>query len=155
MTLHQTILADTKTAMKERNELTLSVLRMLASTIHNREIEKRAKGGPTSELGDEELVSAIRAELKKRTDAVAAYDSAGRTETAAKERAEAEILQHYLPAELSDTELEAILREGIQTLGVASEKDSGKLTGWVMQRVGGRASGDRVRAHASRLLGTA
>ena len=145
MTIRERIEQDTKSSLRAGDARRLSVLRMLSSTIHNREIEKRAKG-IGGELTDEEVLQAIRSELKKRTDAIDAYDKGHRPEAAERERSEAEILKAFLPPELSDEELLKVVREGIAKLAVSSEKDSGKLMGWVMQRVKGQASGDRVVA---------
>lgn len=146
--------AELRKAMKEGDVLRRSVFRMLSSAIHNREIEKRPSSGeaPDTALGDEEVISVIRSELKKRRDAADAYDRAGRPEASAEERAEGEILAALLPAELSDDALAALAAEGRAALGATSPKDFGKLMGWVMQRVGGRASGERVSAVVKREL---
>ena len=153
MNFRENIEHDAQSALRSRDELTLSVLRMLLSAMHNREIEKRRASGSNDALGDEEVIHVIRAELKKRTDAIEAYEKGARPDAVKREQGEAEILRSYLPPELSHDELFAIVEEGITTLGVHSEKDFGKLMGWVMQRVKGRASGDRVLAIAKRSLG--
>lgn len=133
-----------KSALREQNELRLSVFRLLATAIHNREIEKRAKAGSAAELTDEEVTQAVRSEMKKRSDAAEAYEQAGRADAAKQERAEARILQELLPEELSDEELAKLVDAGWQELGVTSERDLGKVIGWVMGKVRGRAGGDRV-----------
>lgn len=140
--------AELRKAMKEGDALRRSVFRMLSSAIHNREIEKRSSPGAATDtaLGDAEVIPVIRSELKKRRDAADAYDQAGRPEASAGERAEGEILAAFLPAELSDDALAALAAEGKAALGAVLPDDFGKLMGWVMQRVGGRASGERVSA---------
>lgn len=138
--------SELKKAMKSREDLRLSVFRLLSSAIHNKEIEKRTRAGGDGggELSDEEVVQTIRSELKKRKDAAAAYRRGGRPDSAAKEEAEGEILSELLPPELADGELIQMIEQGLEELGISSEKDFGRLMGWVMNRAGGRASADRV-----------
>ncbi|MBI4132068.1 MAG: GatB/YqeY domain-containing protein [Candidatus Sungbacteria bacterium] len=142
-------------ALKSRDALRLSAFRMLSAALHNREIEKRTKAGAGEDvpLTEEEIIQVIRSEVKKRHDAVEAYERGGRPDAAAKERAEADILSALLPAELSDSELLAFVAEGKVAIGAVSLKEFGKLMGWVMQRVGSRASGDRVSAIIKKELG--
>ena len=156
--LKKTIEDQIKEAMKARDEVKLSTLRMLISSIRNREIEKRAKlvkGGAEgainslSQLNDEETLDAIRSEVKKRRDAIAEYEKANRPELAQKEKGELAILQTYLPAELSDEEIEKLLQP---LVAGASEKDFGRVMGAAMKAVSGRASGDRVFVAVKRLL---
>ena len=156
--LKKTIEDQIKEAMKARDEVKLSTLRMLISSIRNREIEKRAKlvksgaGGDIdslSKLNDEETLDAIRSEVKKRRDAIVEYEKANRPELAQKESGELAILQVYLPAELSDEEIEKLLQP---LVAGASERDFGKLMGAAMKAVSGRASGDRVGAILRRML---
>lgn len=142
-------------ALKARDELRLSVFRMLSAAIHNREIEKRTRAGTGGDaaLDDAEAAAIIRSELKKRKDAVEAYRSGGRQEQARREEREADVLSGLLPQELSDDELGLIAHEGKEALGVSSAHEFGTLMGWVMGRVKGRASGERVRAIIERELG--
>lgn len=145
--------AELKAAMRGGDALRLSVFRMLSAALHNREIEKRTRSGEARDapLTDEEVMQVVRAEMKKRRDAIEAYERGSRPEAAAKERAEADILSSLLPRELGDEELAAIAAEGKAALGAAAQ-DFGKLVGWVMQRVHGRASGERVSAIVRRTL---
>ena len=142
-------------ALKNGDRLRLSVFRMLSAALHNREIEQRTKSGSAVAvtLSDEETVQVIRSELKKRRDAIEAYRQGGRSAQAAAEEAEAGILAPLLPQELSDEALAAIIAEGAHALGTVSEREFGKLMGWVMGQVRGRASGDRVAALIRRRLG--
>ncbi len=146
--------AELKAAMRGGDALRLSVFRMLSAALHNREIEKRTRSGEARDapLTDEEVMQVVRAEMKKRRDAIEAYERGSRPEAAAKERAEADILSSLLPRELGDEELAAIAAEGKAALGAAVPQDFGKLVGWVMQRVHGRASGERVSAIVRRTL---
>lgn len=144
--------------MKARDEVKLSTLRMLISLIRNREIEKRAKlvkGGIEGDVGvlgefnDQETLDAIRSEVKKRRDAIAEYEKANRPELVQKESNELAILQSYLPAELSDEEIEKLLQP---LVAGASENDFGRIMGAAMKAILGRASGDQVAAAVKRLL---
>lgn len=147
----ETIAENLRAALKQRDALRLSVFRMLSSAIHNREIEERTRRG-RSELRDEDIAQVLRAELKKRRDAAAAYAAGGRVEAAAQEQAEAEIISSLLPPELSDAELDALVVEGRAAVAAAGHQDFGKIMGWVMARAQGRASGERVSAAVKRCL---
>lgn len=134
---------DIKDAMRAKDVIRLSTLRLLSSAIHNREIEKRAKRAGAG-LTDEEIIAVIRSEAKKRKDAIVEFEKGGRRELAAKETTEAKILEAYLPAEMGDTDLEKIVQEVIGGMDGVTQKDFGKIMGDVMRRVKGQASGDRV-----------
>lgn len=138
--------------MVAQNELRRSVFRMLTAAIHNREISERATRGPGATLTEEDIVQVIRAEMKKRNDAVRAYAAGGRHEAAARERDEAAILASLLPPELSDGELAALVEEGVVALGISSDQEFGKLMGWLKGRIRGQASGERVVAAAKKRL---
>ena len=159
-------------AMKQHNEVLLSTLRMLRSAISNRKIEKRGKvakaaspaeallarrslgeGGAKEEtivdLSNEEVLEVIKSEAKKRRDAVSEFSKAGRKDLAEKEEVELKILEQYLPAELSDEEIEKLLQPIV--VG-ASMKDFGRVMGAGMKAAGGRASGDRVGMAVKRMI---
>jgi len=152
--LKERIESEMRQAIRSGDELRLSVLRLLLAAVHNREIEKRTKSGEAkgATLTDEEVLGAVRSELKKRLDAVAAYEAGQRPEAAARERAEADILNAFLPAELSDQELEALVGTGMAATGASSREHFGKLMGWMMGQVKGRALGDRVAEAVRRKL---
>lgn len=138
MSLAETIQNDLKTAMRERDQIRLGALRMLKADIRNREIEVG------HELGDEEIEAVIRGMLKKRRESIDAYRQAGRDDLADKEAAETAILQAYLPPELDDDALTAIIDEVLASAG--EQPAFGPLMGQVMKRVGNQADGARVRA---------
>lgn len=144
--LEQHIATELTTALKAHDAVKLSVFRMLRAAIHNREIENRSRGGASgeAELSEEEVRRVIRAELKKRMDAIAAYATGGRPDRARGEQAEADILAALLPEPLSDAAVEKIVLEGKVALGVSSLKEFGKLMAWVMRQTGEQASGERV-----------
>lgn len=151
MFLKEKISQDIKEAMRAKEELRLSTLRMLSSAMHNRGIEKRTKGGG-EELTEEEVVATIRSEVKKRRDAVGEYQKGGRKELAEKETAELKILENYLPQEMGDEELEKIVRDVVAGLGSITVKDFGRVMGEAMKRIKGQASGDRVSAAVKKLM---
>ncbi|MCG2697580.1 GatB/YqeY domain-containing protein, partial [Candidatus Parcubacteria bacterium] len=107
--LRQQINNDLKQAMLNKEAETLSVLRMLISSIRNQEIALR-KGEDVS-LTDEQIVKVLRSEIKKRKDSILAYEQGNRRDLAEKEKSEMQILEKYLPPELSDEEVEKIIKE--------------------------------------------
>ena len=133
-TLEQ-IQADTKTAMKAGDKPRVGALRLIADAL-----QKDLKAGG----GDE--VAVLRRERKRRVEAAEAYRSGGDAERAEAEETEAELISEYLPAELSDEELAAIVDEAITASGAAGPQDTGKVMGAAMGRVAGRADGKRVSA---------
>jgi hypothetical protein len=157
--LKDKIQADTKEAMRARDELKLSVLRMLSSAMKNKELEKRAKSGKEEILTDEEVTATIRSEAKKRKDAVEGFEKGGRKDLAGKETAELKILETYLPAEMPDEELEKIIAGVLFDLGMhkpfdtTQGRDFGRVVGEVMKQVKGQANGDRVSTAVKRILG--
>lgn len=150
--MKEKILADLKAAMRAKDERRLSVLRMLSSAIHNKELEKRAKSGKAEELTEEETITVVRSEVKKRRDAIAEFEKGGRKDLADQESAELQILEAYLPQELSDEEIEKVVKGVVAELGVSDPKQFGRIMGEVMKRVKGQASGDRVSAAVKKLL---
>lgn len=150
MSIKERVQNDTKEAMRAKDELRLSVLRMLSAAVHNKEIEKRTKTG-TEELTEDEFVAVIRSEAKKRRDAAAEFEKGGRKSLAEKELAEFKILETYLPQELSDEEIEKIAQE-IVAAGTFGPNDFGRVMGETMKKVKGRASGDRTGAIVRKVL---
>ena len=151
--LKEKIQNDIKEAMKAKDELKLSVLRMLSSAVKNRELEKRAKSGKVEELSEEEVLASIRSEVNKRRDAIVEFEKGGRQDLADKESAELKILEAYLPQELSDEEVEKMVKEVISGLGEVTIRDFGRVMQEVMKRLKGQASGDRVSSAVKKALG--
>ena len=141
---------DLNTALKARDTLRTSVIRMVLAAITNAEVA----GKEARELTDEDVVGVLSSEAKKRRESATAFDEGNRPELAAKERAEAEILADYLPEALSDEEVAAIIDEAIQQTGAADEgmKAMGKVMGIVTARTKGRADGGAVAAEVRRRL---
>ena len=118
-------------------------MRMLASAIKNKEIEKRSSG-KESWLSDEEGIAVIRTEIKKRKDATEQFTKGMRQDLAEKEMRECRVLEGYMPQEMADSELEGIVEMAVASLGASSMKDFGRVMGEAMKNIHGRASGDRV-----------
>jgi len=129
---------DLKTAAKMRDELRLCVLRMLKAALQNQQIEVG------HELSMPEVLSVLQKEAKKRQDSVVAYDQAGRQELADQEKAEAKLIEQYLPQQLSDDELKKLVSEAITATGATSKADMGKVIGAVVGQAQGRADGRRI-----------
>ncbi|REF36819.1 GatB/YqeY domain-containing protein [Thermasporomyces composti] len=134
--------ADLTAAMKARDSLRASTLRMTLTAVTNSEVA----GEVARELSDAEVLEVLEKEAKKRREAAEAYDQAGRTELAEKERAEAAIIAEYLPAQLTDEELAEIVRAAIEQVGASGMKDMGAVMKVVQPQVKGRAEGARVAA---------
>jgi len=132
------IQSDLKEAMKARDSIRVGTLRMLLAALKNRKIEKR------EELTEEECLAVVGKELKNRKEAAEQY-AGRRPELAEKELAEAAVLESYLPKQLSEDEIRALVRETIESTGASDPSDLGKVMGPIMGRVKGRADGSRVR----------
>lgn len=144
MSLHEQIIADLKTSMKARDRDRTSALRMAIAALKNTAV---AEGlGPQGELSDEQVQKVLATEVKRRREAADAFRGAGREEQAAKEEAEVEIYEAYLPEQLSDDELDEILDAVIDEVGAGGPQDMGKVMKTAMGRVQGRAEGARVSA---------
>lgn len=142
---------DLTTAMKSRDELRASTLRMVLTAVTNAEVA----GKQARELSDDDIVGVLTSEAKKRREAATAYDDAGREESAARERAEAGVIAGYLPEQLSAEEVARIVAEAIERTGAAAEgmRAMGKVMGVVQPQVRGRAEGGAVAAEVRRQLG--
>lgn len=136
--LSQKITEDMKTAMREKNTLALSTIRMLKSAVKNAAIEK---GGADAELTDPEIVAVIRKEVKKRQDSIEQYTTAGRGELVAQEEAEMAVLNGYLPEPLSEEKIAEIIDAAIAEVGATSRKEMGQVMKLVQEKTAGRADG--------------
>ena len=146
-TLKARIAEESKQALKAGEKVRLGTLRMLSAAIKNREVELRR------ELTDDEVTDAAIKESKRRTEAVEAYEQAGREDLAAKERAERDVLADYVPEGLSDDDVAALVDEAVAATGAASMADMGKVMGMVMSRAKGRVDGAKVQAMVRQRLG--
>lgn len=141
-----TIQNDMKTAMKEGNPLKLGVIRMLISEIKKREIDKRIKMEP------DEIFKTIQSLIKQRLDSVEAFTKGGRPELAEKEQQEIAVLKAYLPAQMSNEEVEAIVVAAIAESGAKTPADVGKVMKIALAKTGGRADGKLVNELARKKL---
>ncbi|MEY3806105.1 MAG: hypothetical protein RIR69_917 [Actinomycetota bacterium] len=129
--------------MKAGDEITKSTLRMALSAITNAEVA----GDAVVELSDDQVIQVLQSEVKKRNESAEVYEQAGRSESAVKERAEAEVLSRYLPAAMSDEELLAVVNEEVANAaagGAEGMKAMGAVVKAVRQRVGSSADGSKI-----------
>jgi uncharacterized protein YqeY len=129
-----------KSALKAGRKDALRTLRMLEAALKNKQIELRR------ELSDAEVVQAVQGGIKQRRDSIAQYEKGGRDDLVAQERAEVEVLTDYLPAQLSDAELEAMVQAAITEVGASGMGDLGAVMKQVMAKAAGRAEGGRINA---------
>ena len=150
-TLKDRLRADLTAAMKSRDEVRSSTLRMILTAVTNAEVA----GKEARVLSDDDIVGVLSTEAKKRREAAIAFDDGGRVEMAAKERAEAEVIADYLPEQLGPDEIATIVTEAVEKLGVAGAgpKAMGQVMGVVQPQVKGRADGAAVAAEVRRQLG--
>jgi len=133
--------------MKSGDKVRLSTLRLLSAAIKNKEVEL------LHELSDEEIRDVAVKEAKRRKESIEAYQAGNRPELVAKERAELEILQVYLPEQLSEAEVDALIDEAIASTGATSAKEMGKVMGQVMAKAKGKVDGSVVQARVKAKLG--
>ena len=146
MTLKETLQDDLKKAMRSGDVMRRSVIRMLRSEIHNREIESR------SELDDAATIQLLGRQAQQRRDSIEAFERAERDDLVQKEQAELAVIMGYLPQQLTGEELLEIVRGSIEQVGAEGPQDMGKVMGAVMPKVRGRAEGREVNRIASELL---
>jgi uncharacterized protein YqeY len=148
-TLKTQLETDLRESMKARDELTTSTLRMAIAAVRTAEVA----GKQARELSDDEVLGVLTKEAKKRREAAEAFAGAGRSEAAEKEQAEEQILIRYLPAQLSDEEIAAVVTEALTAAGVTSKAQMGPAMKAAQAAVAGRAEGGRVAAEVRRQLG--
>jgi len=141
MDLRKQIPENLKEALRNKNALELSVLRMLQSAIRNKEIE--IKGGKET-LNDDEIIEVIASEVKKCKEAANEYNKAERTDLADKEKAEIDILMRYMPKQMDENEIKEEVRRAIEEVQAESIKDLGMVMKIMMPRIKGRADGSLV-----------
>ncbi len=139
MALRDQILADIKTAMKDKNEIALNALRFLNSSIKNREIELRP-----NPLTDAEVINVLKKSVKQRAESIEQFEKAGRTDLSDKEKAEMAILEKYLPKSLSRDQIEKVVTEVIAALQATSVKQMGAVIKEVAAKTAGAADNKTV-----------
>ena len=146
--LKERLRADLNAAMRARDQVRMRTLRMALTSITNEEVA----GDSARALSDEEIVKVLTREARKRREAAEAFGAAGRDDQAAAERAEGKVLAGYLPAQLSDEELAAMVSAAIAETGASGMQGMGQVMKTLTSRVAGRADGARVAAEVRRCL---
>jgi len=147
MTLKERITEDMKTAMRSGEKDRLAVIRLLQAAIKQREVDERIT------LDDAQITSVLEKMIKQRKESIVAFEKGARADLVAKETAEIVILQPYLPAQLGEAELDALIAEAIAATGAASIKDMGKVMGIVKAKAAGKADMGAVGARIKAKLG--
>jgi uncharacterized protein len=146
MKLVERLNEEMKQAMKSKDKLKLSVIRMVKSSVKNEEINQG------KELTDDEVLTVLTRELKQRRDSLQEFEKAGREDLAADARDEINVLIQYMPEQLDEEEIRKLVSEAIQQSGASSKKDMGKVMGALMPKVKGRADGSLVNKIVQELL---
>jgi uncharacterized protein YqeY len=146
MGLKERLREDMKEALKAKDKVKLSTIRMINSLIKNAEIEKRGK------LTDEEIVQLLMKYAKQRRESIEMYEKGGRQDLVEKEKAELAVVESYLPKQMTEEEIKEIVKEAIEETGASSPKDIGKVMKVVMPKVRGRADGSLVNKIVRDLL---
>ena len=147
MSLKETLNNDIKSAMKTKDKETLAVLRMIKTAVQAAEIDKK------EELNAEEELTILAREAKQRRESLAEFVKAGRDELVAKTEAEIEIVERYLPKQLSVEEVKEVIATVAEKIGETTQKEFGKLMGAVMQELKGKADGNVIKEQVKAHLG--
>jgi uncharacterized protein len=143
------VAGEMRAALKAGDKVRLGALRLFLAAIKNKEVE----GSQARELSDDEVREIAAKEVKRRTESIEAFESAGRTELADKERAEREVLAAYAPEQLSEAEVEALIDDALAATGASSPAEMGKVMGLVMGRAKGQVDGKTVQRKVRERLG--
>jgi len=146
MGLKAQLLQDMKEAMKSKDKVKLSTIRMINSLIKNAEIEKRG------ELTDDEIIQLLMKYAKQRKEAIEMYEKGGRQDLVEKEKAELAVVESYLPKQMSEEEIRELVKEAVEATGASSPRDIGKVMQYVMPKVKGRADGSVVNKIVREML---
>ena len=146
MNLKEQLKADLKDAMRAKDIVKRDSIRSINTMIKQIEVDER------KDMSDEEVIALIQKGVKTRTESISQYKSAGRDDLVEKEQAEIDIFSVYLPKQLSDDELEAIIKSIIEETGASSMKDMGKIMPLAKSKIGGSADGKRINEMVKRCL---
>ncbi len=147
MSLKDQIQKDLIENMKAKNEAAVGAIRMLKTSIMKFETAGEAKTA-----NDEEIIQLVNKEIKQRKDSIEQFEKGNRPELAAKEKAEMAFLEKYMPAQMSEDEIKAIIKEGMAATGASTKADLGKLMGAIMPKVKGKADGGLVNRLVQSML---
>ena len=139
MSIEQLLLEDMKLAMKSGNKIELDTIRMLRAQIQTSSIAKK------DTLDEDEVAQVLQKEAKKRKEAIEMYQQGKREDLVNKERQEIGIISKYLPEQLSDAEIDRIIKDSVKSIGAESEKDMGRVMGDIMPKVKGKTDGKIVQ----------
>ncbi|HZO21858.1 MAG TPA: GatB/YqeY domain-containing protein [Steroidobacteraceae bacterium] len=146
MPLKERITEDMKAAMRSGDKERLATIRLILAAVKQREVDERIS------LDDNQVLAALEKMIKQRKEAITQFQAGGRADLVAKETAEVAVLQGYLPAQMSEAELDALISEAIAATGAASVKDMGKVMGVVKSKAQGRADMGAVSARIKQKL---
>jgi len=147
MSLKETLQKDLMDAMRSKDEAALSAIRLLKTAIM-----KVETAGEQKTATDEEIIQLVGKEIKQRKDAIEQFEKGGRSELAEKEKAELKVLEKYLPPQLGEDEIRAIIKEAMAQTGASSKADIGKLMGAIMPKTKGKADGGLVNKLVQEVL---
>lgn len=146
MTLKDRLMDDLKESMKNKEQVRKSVVTLIRAAAKQREVDERV------ELSDQDILDIISKQVKQRKDALEEFKKAEREDLVLQTEHEIDILMQYLPEQLTDEELEVIIKDIIAQVGASSMKDMGKIMGKAMPIVNGRADGKRINESAKKIL---
>ena len=147
MSIKEQLTADMKEAMKNHEKDRLSVIRLVRGAIRQAEID-----GGHKELNDDEVIGVISKEVKMRKDSIDEFKKGNRDDLVAKTQAEIDVLMPYLPAQLSEDEVRALVKEAVEKTGAKTPKDMGKVMGMASKKMAGRADGRAISTIVKKLL---
>ena len=142
MSIKEQLKKDLTEAIRGRDEITSGTIRMVLTAITNEEVA----GKEARVLSDEEIITVLSREGKKRREAAEAFENAGRADKSALEKSEGEVIAKYLPAQLSEADIAAIIADAIASTGAQGPGDMGKVMGAVKPKIAGKADGGLVSA---------
>jgi len=142
---------DLKQAMRDKDKVRLRTLRSLRAALKNKQIEQRENGADTV-MSEQDQLAVVRKQVNQRKDSIEQYEKAGRDDLVEKEKEELAVLEEYMPAQLTDEELNEKLQEIIEDVGAESMADMGSVMGRAMSELRGRVDGNRVQKAVKELL---
>ena len=151
MTLHEQIKEEIKNAMRAKDALRLEVLRGISTAFTNTVVAERRP--PTELIDDKGAIAVLKRLVKQRKDAIEQFTNGGRADLAEKEASELPIIEAFLPAMMSEAEIEVIAKEVLSEMGTIDKSKLGQITGAIMKRCGGNADGNVVKSIIEKLVG--
>jgi uncharacterized protein len=153
MSLRDKLSADMKDAMKSGDKRKLATIRLMNAAIKDKDINSRTEGHDSEKISDTAIIDVFAKMVKQRQDSITAFEAGGRTELAAQERGEMEVIQSYMPKQMTDDEAKAAVASVIAAVGAASVKDMGKVMAELKSRFAGQMDMGKVGGIVKSLLG--